>query len=96
MSIDLEYKCYNHHKEIFEDHHLYNLDKNIDDIFTGFCIENNNNIFDLNLFCKTHNKLCCVTQASKYEMQGNGQHKNCEIYILDNIKEEKRNNLKKI
>jgi len=28
-------KCYNHHKEIFEGHHLYNLDKNIDDIFTS-------------------------------------------------------------
>jgi len=88
-------KCYNHHKEIFEEHHhLYSLDKNIDDIFTGFCKEKNHNKFELNLFCKTHNKLCCVSCASKYEIQGNGQHKNCDIYILESIKEEKRNNLK--
>ena len=88
-------KCYNYHKEIFEEHHLYNLDKNFNDIFTGFCKEKNHNKFELNLFCKTHNKLCCVSCASKYEIQGNGQHKNCDIYILDSIKEEKRNNLKK-
>ena len=36
-------KCQNYHSELFEIHHLYNLEKNIKDIFTGFCEEQNHN-----------------------------------------------------
>ena len=44
-------KCQNHHSELFEHHHLYNLDKNIKDIFTGFCKEKNHQV-ELNIFVK--------------------------------------------
>ncbi len=52
-------KCANYHKGFFEYHILYNIDKNIKDIFTGFCIEENHKD-KLEFLCKTHNKLCCL------------------------------------
>ena len=41
---------------IFEAHHLLNLDKNLKDIFTGLCQEQEHNQYKLEIFCKTHNK----------------------------------------
>ena len=88
-------KCQNHHSELFETHHLYHLDKNIKVIFTGFCEEQNHNKYELELFCKNHNKLCCLACAYNSDKKGYGQHKNCDICEIENIKEEKKNNLKK-
>ena len=87
-------KWQNLHFELFEEHNLYNLDKNCKDIFTGFCQELNHNNYELDFFCKTHNTLCCLGCTSKFERKGYGQHKNCEIFLNENIKDEKKNNLK--
>ena len=89
-------KCQNHHSELFleNQHHLYNLDKNLQDVFFDFCEENNHNQFELNYFCKTHNKLCCIACICKFEENGNGQHKNCNVCLIENIKDEKKNKLK--
>ena len=70
------------------------MNKNVNDIFTGLCSENNHNI-SLEYFCKTHNKLCCAACITKIEGEGKGQHSNCEICLLKDIKDEKINNLKK-
>ena len=86
--------CQNYHSELFENHHLNNLIKNIKDIFTGFCEEINHNQYKLNYFCKTHNKLCCMACLCKIEKTGNGQHNKCDVCILEEIKDEKKNNLK--
>ena len=86
-------KCQNLHHELFEEHHLYNLDKNLNDIFTGFCQEENHNHYELEFYCKTHNTLVCLACSSKLDKKGYGQHKDCDICLIDNIKEEKRNNL---
>ena len=83
-------KCQNHHSELFEDHHLYNLDKNLKDIFTGFCQEQSHNKYELEIFCKTHNKLCCMACIYKLEKKGYGQHKNCDICEIEKIKDEKK------
>ena len=89
-------KCQNFHSELFEDHHLYNLDKNLKFIFTGFCQEQGHNKYELEIFCKTHNKLCCLACIYKLDdKKGYGQHKNCDICNINNIKDEKKNNLKK-
>ena len=88
-------KCKNYHSELFENHHLYDIDQNIKNIFTGFCEEENHNQFELKYFCKTHNKLCCMACICKFKEEGNGQHKDCDTCIIKNIKEEKKNNLNK-
>ena len=88
-------KCKNYHSELFENHHLYDINKNIKNIFTGFCEEENHNKFELKYFCKTHNKLCCMACICKFKEEGNGQHKDCDTCIIKNIKEEKKNNLNK-
>ena len=86
-------KCKNNHSELFEDHQFLNLDKNIKDIFTGYCTENNHNI-SLEYFCKVHNKLCCAACITKIEGEGKGQHSNCDVCLLKEIKDEKMNKLK--
>jgi len=52
-------KFKNHHSEIYEIHHLPNLDKDINEIFTGYCNEKEHSN-KLKHFCKNHNKLCCA------------------------------------
>ena len=52
-------KCFNHHQELFEDHHIYNLDKDINEIFINICKEQNHSN-KLQYFCKDHNILCCA------------------------------------
>ena len=84
-------KCLNYHTEYLENHHIYNLDKNnFDEIFTGICKEENHKK-ELNYLCKTHNKLCCVACISKIKGEGNGQHTDCNICLINDIKDEKKN-----
>lgn len=85
-------KCENYHSKLCENHHIFKIKENID-IFTGFCkIENHSN--KLFFFCKTHNQLCCAACLSVINDNKYGQHKNCEVYNLENIKDEKQNKLK--
>ena len=86
-------KCKNLHSELFEIHHLYNLDKDIDDIFTGYCKEKEHNN-KLRYFCKNHNKLCCAVCTSKIKDEGFGQHQDCDVCLIKEIKEVKKNKLK--
>ena len=48
----------------------------------------------LEFFCKSNNTLCCVGCISKYEYKGYGQHKDCDICPIENIKGEKKSKLK--
>ena len=86
-------KCANYHTGLFEKHQQYNLDKDIKEIFTGLCKEENHPN-KLNYFCKTHNKLCCAACIAKIKDKGDGQHKDCEVCIIENIKDDKKNKLK--
>ena len=85
-------KCLNHHKELFKNHQQYNIDKNNNDIFIDICKENGHEK-KLEFFCKTHNELCCVGCIVKLNEKGYGQHKDCDICSIENIKEEKKNKL---
>ena len=85
-------KCEKIHSELFINHNSYKLNKDINDIFTGFCkVEKHNN--KLEYYCKDHNQLCCGLCISKLEGKGNGQHNNCNICFIENIKEEKQKKL---
>ncbi len=86
-------KCENLHSELFPTHHKYTLDQDIKSIFTGFCKEENH-LDKLEFFCKTHNQLCCASCIVKIKTNGKGEHANCDICVLKDIKEEKQKKLK--
>ena len=85
-------KCINFHSNLFKNHHIFNLDKNIEDIFTGLCQEQNHFI-KLEYFCKTHNTLCCSSCIAKVKKIGNCQHSDCNVCTIEDIRLEKKNNL---
>jgi len=85
-------KCTNYHKGFLENHILYNIDKDLEDIFTGFCKEENH-INKLEFFCKTHNKLCCGLCICKIKDEIYGQHKDCDVCKIKDIKDGKQNKL---
>ena len=82
-------KCENYHSMLFEKHNKFSLDKDLKEIFTGLCQEENHNK-ELKYYCKEHNKLCCVACISKIKDKENGQHKDCSVYSIDEIKEGKK------
>ena len=86
-------KCLKYHSELFEDHHLYNINNNINEIFTGYCKEKGHNDI-LKYFCKNHNKLCCGDCVVKIEGKEYGQHKDCELCFIKEIKDNKKKKLK--
>ena len=87
-------KCEKVHSGLLQNHHIYSLDKDINEIFTGLCTKPNHSL-DLQFYCKTHNELCCAACISKIRLKGNGQHKNCQIYYITKIKKNKMENLGK-
>jgi len=80
------------HTEYLETHHLINLDKSNQEIFSGLCQEVGHKD-KLEYFCKNHNKLCCSACISKIKENGKGEHHDCEICSIKEIKEEKKNKL---
>ena len=86
-------KCEKYHTKLFQNHQIYNLNKNIEDIFTGFCKELNHSE-RLDFFCKNHNTLCCAACLCKISKKGFGLHKNCNVCLIDEIKDEKENKIK--
>ena len=87
-------KCEIFHSKLFENHPIFSLDKNIDEIFTGFCKEKNHKNNDLSFYCKNHNQLCCVSCICKVKTKEIGKHGDCDICLIENIKDEKINKLK--
>ena len=59
-------KCENFHSELHQDHILTNLDKDINETFTGLCKEKEHPN-KLKYFCNNHNQLCCAACISKYK-----------------------------
>ena len=86
-------KCENVHNSLFKNHHPYNIEINNEEIFTGFCKEKNHHI-ELKYFCKNHNKLCCAACIEKINRIGDGQHKDCDVCTIQDIREEKKKKLK--
>ena len=87
-------KCENFHSKLFDNHHFFNLDNNINNIFIDLCQKEHHNQ-KLEFFCKTHNKLCCGLCITKIKKEGKGQHSDCDICLIENISEEKKLKLKK-
>ena len=81
-------KCEQYHLKIFYNHKVNDLDKNIDENIYGVCKEKNHSE-KLEFFCKTHNKLCCSSCIIKIKKKGKGQHTDCDICLIEDIKDEK-------
>ena len=86
-------KCENFHSKLFINHHPCKFGKDIQEIFTGYCTEENHTI-KLDFFCRNHNKLCCSSCLCKIKDKYYGQHTNCEVCYIKDIKDEKKNSLK--
>ena len=86
-------KCENFHSKLFEKHLIFNIENNNGDIFTGNCKEENHQI-KLEYFCKTHNQLCCAACIAKIKKNENGKHKDCDVCLIEDIKDEKKSKIK--
>ena len=88
------HKCEKLHSELFSNHHQIKIekDKDINEIFTGLCKEENHYI-ELKYFCKTHNKLCCAECITKFKGKNHGEHTDCDICSIEDIQNEKMNKL---
>ena len=85
-------KCDKFHSSIFTNHHPIALDKDPNEIFTGLCKIGNHSA-KLEFYCKDHNELCCGFCITKIKKEGLGQHTDCKVCIIEDIFEEKKNNL---
>ena len=85
-------KCEQFHSNLCQNHKYFILDKDISDIFTGFCKEEKH-YMELKFYCKNHNQLCCLGCISKIQTKELGRHKDCDICLLEDIKNEKINKL---
>ena len=88
-------KCSNIHIEYLDSHPISNLLENNQDNFTALCKELNHKI-KLEIYYKNHNELRCAACLCKIKVNGNGQHSDCEVCLIKEIKEEKKNKLKEI
>ena len=88
-------KCEKLHSELFKYHHAYeiNKEKNEIEVFIGLCQELNH-FNELDYFCKTHNKLCCAKCITRIKTEENGQHTDCNLCLIKDIENEKKNKLK--
>jgi len=66
----------------------YNLNENIQEIFTGICKEPNHND-KLIYYCKNHNQLCRPARLCKIKDKDNGQHTDCNVCLIDKSKKKK-------
>ena len=48
-------QCEKAHSKLLKNHHIYSLDKDINEIFTGLCTKPNHSL-ELQFFCLTHNE----------------------------------------
>ena len=85
-------KCSTHHKGLCKNHQQVNLNKDINDIYNELCEEENHHLI-FEYYCKNHNILCCDSCITKLKWKGKGQHKDCEVCFLEDIKDEKKKKL---
>ena len=85
-------KCDNHHSNLFKNHHINKIENDINEIFSEYC-KKDNHYGKFEFFCKEHNQLCCSDCICKIKIKGKGEHSDCDVCSIENIKNEKKNNL---
>ena len=84
--------CSTSHFDFNPKHNLFSVDKDLNLNFTGFCTEENHPN-KLDYYCSTHNNLCCAACLCKINDKGDGQHAECKVCYIGDIKEEKKSKL---
>ena len=89
-------KCESLHSQLFGNHKgdLISINHVDNHIFFGLCKEKHHSLLPLEYFCKNHNKLCCAACVGKVDTKVIAMHKKCVICHINEIKKEKKNNLK--
>ena len=82
-------KCEIHHSGLFKNHRILPLDKDSDELLTGYCNEKSH-LNALNYFCKDHNILCCSSCIAKIKTRENGKHHDCDVCDINDICDEKK------
>ena len=83
--------CSTSHFDANPKHNLFSVEKDLNLNFTGFCTEGHPNKLDY--YCSTHNNLCCAACLCKINDKGDGQHTECNVCYIGDIKEEKKSKL---
>ena len=83
-------KCTEHHKEFYT-HQILDI-KVFEESFTGICKEENH-LNSLDYYCKTHKQLCCDSCIIKFKKNGKGLHSECEVYPIEEVKDQMKENL---
>ena len=84
--------CSTSHCDTNPKHNLFSVDKDLNLNFTGYCTEGNHPN-KLDYYCFTHNNLCCAACLCKIKDRGDGQHTECKVCHIDQIKGEKKRKL---
>ena len=87
-------KCESYHSKLCSNHQNFIINKNIEEINDEFCEEETHNHLKLKYYCKSHGVLCCGACIAKIKGKGDGQHINCDVCCLEDIKEERKNKIK--
>lgn len=82
-------KCQQHHSELFKSHSEDILDKDFTNILSKYCRDEHHNV-EFEYFCKTHNQLVCAKCISKFNVKGSGKHSKCDLCIIEDIKDKKK------
>ena len=85
-------KCEKQHSELLKHHQTFQIDKDTDELFTGFCQEKNHPN-KLEFICKDHNTFCCGLCIAKIKTREYGKHFDCNVCDINNISDEKKKNL---
>ena len=88
-------KCEKSHSDLYKNMHENKMikDINTEDMFSGICNENTHTK-ELIFFYRDHNKLCCAECITKIKTKNNGQHKDCNVCLIEDIEKEKKSKLK--
>ena len=86
-------QCLTFHSDLYSSHHKFDLNKEKQNFFSYICQEENHKM-ELEYFCKNHNQLCCAACITKLKGNGKGQHTDCKICFISEIKDEKKSKLK--
>lgn len=97
-------ECEKIHENFFSIHKIFktkskesekeNNYENIYPIFSGLCTKKKHNNIPLEYYCKNHNFLCCTCCIIKLNSIGHGDHKDCEIVLIKEVENDKKNKVK--
>ena len=87
-------KCDNYHSQLFKNHHIYNSNEEILNMNEDYKIVFRENDNKIEYYCNRHNELCCRSCITKNKDINSGKHSKCEIYLIEDNIESKKNKLK--